>query len=106
MTPDENERAQAPSNTQTAVSQAENTKPAANTNDTDDEEPDILGGMFSAIPDQTDSNQSESATGLSENVTLRDFGKSSGLTPRRLLEETVRSRLVSRVYLQHHAHMF
>jgi ATP-dependent RNA helicase DHX29 len=59
-----------------------------------DDEVDLLGGMFSAVPDVLEPRQAENETTVSENVTLRDFGKSSGLTPRRLLEEAVRSRYV------------
>ena len=58
------------------------------------DEADLLGGMFSAVPDEPAPVQSGSDDTVTENVTLRDFGKSSGLTPRRLLEETVRSRFV------------
>jgi ATP-dependent RNA helicase DHX29 len=57
-----------------------------------EEEFDILGGMFSAVPNEPEPRQAESEDAGSENVILRDFGKSSGLTPRRLLEEAVRSR--------------
>jgi ATP-dependent RNA helicase DHX29 len=62
-----------------------------------DEETDLLGGMFTAVPNEPSSGPTESDAASSENVTLRDFGKSSGLTPRRLLEEAVRSRLVSQI---------
>lgn len=57
-----------------------------------EDEGDLLGGMFSAVPDGLDTSKAEDKSTVSENVTLRDFGKSSGLTPRRLLEEAVRSR--------------
>lgn len=70
-----------------------------------DEEADILGGMFSALPDDSVSNQGESTTAVPENIRLRDFGKSSGLTPRRLLEEAVRSRFVIRNHLPRHTHI-
>jgi ATP-dependent RNA helicase DHX29 len=62
--------------------------------DENEDEADLLGGMFTAVPDVLEPRQAESETVVSENVTLRDFGKSSGLTPRRLLEEAVRSRFV------------
>lgn len=62
--------------------------------DDSEDEVDLLGGMFSAVPDQVAPSQSETKVEDSAHVTLRDFGKSSGLTPRRLLEEAVRSRLV------------
>jgi ATP-dependent RNA helicase DHX29 len=67
-------------------------------NDNEDEV-DLLGGMFSAVPDVLEPRQAESDTAVSENVTLRDFGKFSGLTPRRLLEEAVRSRYVISIVL-------
>jgi ATP-dependent RNA helicase DHX29 len=60
-----------------------------------EDEADILGEMFSAIPDQPAPSQVRSETSVSDNIALRDFGKSSGLTPRRLLEEAIRSRYVS-----------
>tara|TARA_R110002003_G_scaffold2027_6_gene23919 strand:+ start:40265 stop:40927 length:663 start_codon:yes stop_codon:yes gene_type:complete len=57
-----------------------------------EDEGDILGGMFTAIPDGPELPQPFATSGSSDSISLRDFGKSSGLTPRRLLEETVRSR--------------
>lgn len=62
--------------------------------DATDDEVDFLGEMFTAVPNEPNDRQPEADSTASENVTLRDFGKSSGLTPRRLLEEAVRSRLV------------
>lgn len=59
-----------------------------------EEEVDLLGGMFSAIPDRVIPTQTEAKDALPDNIFLRDFGKLSGLTPRRLLEEAVRSRFV------------
>jgi ATP-dependent RNA helicase DHX29 len=59
-----------------------------------EDETDLLGGMFSAVPDILEPGKAEDESTVSQNVTLRDFGKSSGLTPRRLLEEAVRSRFV------------
>ncbi|KAH7080748.1 ATP-dependent RNA helicase A [Paraphoma chrysanthemicola] len=56
------------------------------------DEDDILGGMFSAIPDDPKPPEATDTAVSADSITLRDFGKSSGLTPRRLLEETVRSR--------------
>jgi ATP-dependent RNA helicase DHX29 len=58
-------------------------------------EADILGGMFSAVPDDVAPRQVDDRDANSDNITLRDFGKSSGMTPRRLLEEAVRSRFVT-----------
>jgi ATP-dependent RNA helicase DHX29 len=56
-----------------------------------DDDGDLLGDMFSAVPDQGPTNASNSSAS-DQNITLRDFGKQSGLTPRRLLEEVVRTR--------------
>lgn len=62
------------------------TDPLAGEDDTD-----LLGDMFSAIPDEpTSSKAVEEDAG--SNVLLRDFGKHSGMSPRRVLEEAVRSR--------------
>ncbi|UPX09825.1 RNA helicase [Ascochyta rabiei] len=55
-------------------------------------EADMLGDMFSAIPDEPAANETLSENAESGNVVLRDFGKQSGLTPRRCLEEAIRSR--------------
>jgi ATP-dependent RNA helicase DHX29 len=63
------------------------------TSDVEDDA-DLLGGMFSAVPDVLEPGRPDEGAAISENVILRDFGKSSGLTPRRLLEEAVRSRFV------------
>lgn len=57
-----------------------------------EDEADLLGGMFTAVPSEPSVGVTEGDGAASENITLRDFGKSSGLTPRRLLEEAVRSR--------------
>jgi ATP-dependent RNA helicase DHX29 len=57
-----------------------------------DEEADMLGGMFSSAPEQSiigTHNQSLPAT-----ITLRDFGRQTGLSPKRLLEEAVHARYV------------
>jgi ATP-dependent RNA helicase DHX29 len=60
-----------------------------------EDEVDLLGDMFSAIPDQIIPTRTEAKDAVPNNVMLRDFGKSTGLTPRRLLEEAVRSRSVN-----------
>lgn len=93
VTPHELEERSGASITPKLASQPDHTDLPVESVDTD-EEADMLGGMFSAIPDQPDSSQQDNATGLAENIKLRDFGTSGGLTPRRLLEETVRSRSV------------
>ncbi|KAF1916305.1 ATP-dependent RNA helicase A [Ampelomyces quisqualis] len=66
--------------------------PIVDSAEVEEEEADMLGGMFTAVPDDVAPQQVDDKNATSENVTLRDFGKSSGLTPRRLLEEAVRSR--------------
>ncbi|KAH3919850.1 hypothetical protein HBI56_031820 [Parastagonospora nodorum] len=73
------------------VSQTASSTTVADPGEAEDEG-DLLGSMFSAVPDVLDTSKAEDKSTVSENVTLRDFGKSSGLTPRRLLEEAVRSR--------------
>jgi len=70
--------------------------------DGSDGEADMLGGMFTAVPTEPSLGNTESDAATSENVTLRDFGKSSGLTPRRLLEEAIRSRLVGQTKCSSH----
>jgi ATP-dependent RNA helicase DHX29 len=57
----------------------------------DDDEPDMLGDMFTALPDES-SIVSSKGSDIQEHVVLRDFGKQGGLSPRRLLEEAIRSR--------------
>ena len=59
-----------------------------NSDDGSDEEDALLGGMFSAVPDEVP-NGSDPVTSA---VTLRDFGKQTGVTPRRVLEEALRAR--------------
>jgi ATP-dependent RNA helicase DHX29 len=59
-----------------------------------EDDADLLGGMFTAVPDEVQPRQPDADDSVLETAILRDFGKSSGLTPRRLLEEAVRSRLV------------
>ncbi|KAI4701061.1 hypothetical protein J4E89_010757 [Alternaria sp. Ai002NY15] len=57
-----------------------------------EEDADLLGGMFSAVPDATPVPESTSNGTSADNITLRDFGKMSGMSPRKVLEEAVRSR--------------
>jgi ATP-dependent RNA helicase DHX29 len=82
---------------QPAVSTPNHPISVADQVDTEDEA-DLLGGMFTAVPDEIQPRQPDAEGTVSETATLRDFGKSSGLTPRRLLEEAVRSRLVYPCY--------
>jgi ATP-dependent RNA helicase DHX29 len=58
----------------------------------DGDEVDLLGDMFSAIPDEPEPTKPATDNTDSGNVTLRDFGKQTGHPPRRVLEEAVRSR--------------
>lgn len=59
-----------------------------------DDDSGLLADMFSAIPDQVVSGDAVNVDATSDSIVLRDFGKQSGLAPRRLLEEAVRARLV------------
>ncbi|KAF1967534.1 P-loop containing nucleoside triphosphate hydrolase protein [Bimuria novae-zelandiae CBS 107.79] len=52
----------------------------------------LLGDMFSAIPEEGPNGVGPSANDASVNVMLRDFGKQSGVSPRRVLEEAIRAR--------------
>ncbi|KAF2088532.1 P-loop containing nucleoside triphosphate hydrolase protein [Saccharata proteae CBS 121410] len=53
----------------------------------------LLGGMFSAEPGQSvPTPDSDGNTGDSASVTIRDFGKATGMNPRRILEEACRAR--------------
>ncbi|EUC49799.1 hypothetical protein COCMIDRAFT_1429 [Bipolaris oryzae ATCC 44560] len=58
----------------------------------DEEDMDLLGGMFSAVPDSPSKPETTTNGVNSADVTIRDFGKASGLSPRKVLEEAVRSR--------------
>ena len=61
----------------------------------DDSDRSLLGDMFGAIPDEPSASRKNAmASTDNHDVTLRDFGKQTGLTPRRILEEAVRARLV------------
>lgn len=69
----------------------------AESNDGDDDMDGILGGFFTSLPGMT----TDPATGLSimsstsqegSNVEIRDFGKWTGMSPRRVLEEACRAR--------------
>ena len=61
-----------------------------------DEEDDI-GGLFASLPqNEVDASTGESRTVVNSadgnQVVIRDFGKSTGVSPRRALEEACRSR--------------
>ncbi|KAH9864527.1 hypothetical protein J1614_010462 [Plenodomus biglobosus] len=51
----------------------------------------LLGDMFSAVS-EAPVTQSQSPDNTSSDVVLREFGKVSGLSPRKVLEEAIRSR--------------
>lgn len=66
-------------------------------NDGDDDVDNMLGGFFTSLPDTT----TDPATGLSimsiasqegSTVEIRDFGKWTGMSPRRVLEEACKAR--------------
>jgi ATP-dependent RNA helicase DHX29 len=65
-----------------------------------EEDADLLGGMF-AVPDATPAPEATSNGVSADNIALRDFGKMSGASPRKVLEEAVRSRLVIRLPSKH-----
>lgn len=72
----------------------EEAQPVTNGGAADDimAEADMLGDMFSAIPDEPTSDDVPAESTETGSIVLRDFGKQGGVTPRRCLEEAVRSR--------------
>lgn len=67
------------------------------TSEPTDETEDMLGELFANLPEST-TNASTGVSDLSttdsngHTVEIRDFGKWTGMSPRRVLEETIRSR--------------
>ncbi|KAE8862961.1 hypothetical protein PTNB29_05523 [Pyrenophora teres f. teres] len=57
-----------------------------------EEDVDLLGGMFTAVSDAGPAPETSNDGASTDNVTLRDFGKSTGMSPRKVFEEAVRSR--------------
>lgn len=53
---------------------------------------DMLGAMFAAVPEPSTTREITLEGSSGPNIVLRDFGKASGVTPRKVLEEAVRSR--------------
>ena len=54
---------------------------------------DILGGMFSAVPGVSEpAGDAGTASDPSMPVTVRDFGRLTGINPKRILEEACRAR--------------
>ncbi|KAF2134411.1 P-loop containing nucleoside triphosphate hydrolase protein [Dothidotthia symphoricarpi CBS 119687] len=76
-----------------AVATEQEPTPSTNTIDplAGEDDADLLGDMFSAIPDEPTESK-PAGDDADSNILLRDFGKHSGMSPRRLLEEAVRSR--------------
>lgn len=65
----------------------------------DDEEDAVLADLFSSLPvNEVDPTTGKSTTVINsadgEKVTIRDFGKWTGISPRRVLEEACRARYV------------
>ncbi|KAK4990405.1 hypothetical protein LTR50_002580 [Elasticomyces elasticus] len=56
----------------------------------EDSDDDLIGGIFDTIPQPITSTKS--TDDAPPNVVLRDFGKSVGMNPRRVLEEACRAR--------------
>lgn len=61
----------------------------------DGDDSSLLGDMFSALPENDASVGTINQNASSENILLRDFGKTTGLAPRKLLEEAVHARYVT-----------
>ena len=54
---------------------------------------DMLGGMFSAVPGVSEPSEGvENLSDPSKPVTIRDFGRLTGINPKRALEEACRAR--------------
>lgn len=53
---------------------------------------DALGDMFAAEPEESGSILGLPPPDVNATIALRDFGKQTGLTPRRILEETCKAR--------------
>jgi len=59
----------------------------------DADDADMLSGMFSALPGVQDTSIDRSAGGTQpSNVAIRDFGRLTGMNPKRVLEEACKSR--------------
>jgi ATP-dependent RNA helicase DHX29 len=61
-------------------------------NQDEDEGCNLLGDMFGAIPDEPAMASQGGSAASGNDTILKDFGKYSGLAPRRILEEAVRAR--------------
>ncbi|KAH6968797.1 P-loop containing nucleoside triphosphate hydrolase protein [Fusarium avenaceum] len=65
--------------------------------ETNDEDEDGIGGLFASLPqNEVDVSTGESRTVVNsadgKQIVIRDFGKTTGISPRRALEEACRSR--------------
>ncbi|RMX95329.1 hypothetical protein D0867_13539 [Hortaea werneckii] len=58
----------------------------------DQEDGEMLGGMFDALPGIQESSAGDGAGSQPSNVTVRDFGRMSGMSPKRIFEETCKAR--------------
>ncbi|KAF2845411.1 hypothetical protein T440DRAFT_276638 [Plenodomus tracheiphilus IPT5] len=67
------------------------TSDRVNKNDDEDDEV-LLGDMFLAVSDAPAIRQDSPEISSTSDIVLRDFGKVSGMSPRKVLEEAVRSR--------------
>ncbi|KAI5364302.1 Putative helicase, P-loop containing nucleoside triphosphate hydrolase [Septoria linicola] len=57
-----------------------------------EEDGDILSGMFDALPGVEQANGAPSSNDNAAHVTIRDFGKLTGMSPKRVLEEACKAR--------------
>ncbi|KAK6388607.1 hypothetical protein LTR65_007763 [Meristemomyces frigidus] len=58
------------------------------------EDADLLGGMFNALPGVQEAASGDIANGAAQpsDVTVRDFGRLTGMNPKRVLEEACKAR--------------
>lgn len=98
ITRDGNSEQPAPQNSApgSTTSKNQESPPVVSDPHPDEDDTSMLGDMFAAVPDNiAPTDEVANARTSIEKVTLRDFGKQSGITPRRTLEEVVRARSVS-----------
>ena len=77
------------SSTRSLVDEPTIPDPVGETDDADD----MLGGLFAGLPESMSGSNNLSATDASgKTVEIRDFGRWTGMSPRRIFEETIRSR--------------
>jgi ATP-dependent RNA helicase DHX29 len=58
----------------------------------DDEDDNLLSGMFDALPGVVQANGDAASSKDSPHITIRDFGKVTGMSPKRVLEEACKAR--------------